>query len=53
MISTTMEEKRENKGIRVRLSHIRHEERMEVWQLQTPKGKPRRYVCRDTYGENC
>ena len=26
---------------------------MEVWQLQTPEGKPRRYVCRDTYGENC
>lgn len=53
MIPTTMEEKRENKGIRVRLSHIRHEDRMEVWQLQTPRGKPRRYVCRDTYGENC
>ena len=26
---------------------------MEVWQLQTPKGEPGRYVCRDTYGENC
>ena len=24
---------------------------MEVWQLQTPEGKPKRYVCRDTYGE--
>jgi len=26
MTPTTMEEKQENKGIRVRLSHIRHEE---------------------------
>ncbi|MCE8735725.1 hypothetical protein K0F71_23185, partial [Bacteroides thetaiotaomicron] len=53
MIPTTMEVKQENKGIRVRLNHIRHGECMEVWQLQTPEGKPKRYVCRDTYGENC
>ena len=31
MIPTIMEEKQENKGIRERLSHISHEERMEVW----------------------
>ena len=53
MIPTTMEVTQENKGIRVRLSHIRHGECMEVWQLQTPKGEPGRYVCRDTHGENC
>ncbi|MCO7112338.1 DUF4313 domain-containing protein [Bacteroides uniformis] len=53
MIPTTMEVKQENKGIGVRLNHIRHGECMEVWQLQTPEGKPKRYVCRDTYGENC
>ncbi|WP_254306527.1 hypothetical protein [Bacteroides sp. MSK.20.82] len=42
MIPTTMEVTQENKGIRVRLSHIRHGECMEVWQLQTPKGEPGR-----------
>lgn len=48
-----MEGREENKGIRVRLHHIDHGECMEVWQVETPEGRAKRYVCRDTYGEHC
>lgn len=48
-----MEEKLKKQEIRVRLHHINHGECMEVWQEQTPQGQPKRYVCRDTYSDNC
>ena len=42
-----MEEKRDNKEIRVRLHHIDRGNCTEVWEVQTEKGKPRRYLGRD------
>ncbi|MCS2443077.1 hypothetical protein NXX09_24065 [Bacteroides uniformis] len=42
-----MEEKRDNKEIRVRLHHIDRGNCTEVWEVQTEKGKPKRYLGRD------
>lgn len=42
-----MEEKRDNKEIRVRLHHIDRGNCTEVWEVQTEKGKPGRYLGRD------
>lgn len=42
-----MEEKRDNKEIRVRLHHIDSGNCTEVWEVQTEKGKPKRYLGRD------
>lgn len=42
-----MEEKRDYKEIKVRLHHIDRENCTEVWEVQTEKGKPRRYLGRD------
>ena len=53
VLKNDMKERLENKGIRVRLHHINHGECMEVWQVDTPEGKPQRYICRNTYGDNC
>lgn len=43
-----MEEKRDNKEIRVRLHHIDRGNCTEVWEVQTEKGKPKRYLGRET-----
>ena len=42
-----MEEKRDNKEIRVRLHHIDRGNCTEVWEVQTEKGKPKRDLGRD------
>ena len=42
-----MEEKRDNKEIRVRLHHTDRGNCTEVWEVQTEKGKPGRYLGRD------
>ena len=48
-----MEEKRDNKEIRVRLHHIDRGNCTEVWEVQTEKGKPKRYLGRDDgYGRS-